>query len=101
MILASSVWESAFQSNLITMSRGDSYTNEDPDYKSAYEVFCKGLYICADATRVFGLVLDCMGWVIAEAMRMRTDGRTNGVSLLWMARKDGRMEWEGRDCRLW
>lgn len=39
-----------------------TYTNEDPDYKSAYGVFCKGVYTCAGATRALGLVLECMGY---------------------------------------
>ncbi len=44
------------------------YTTEDPDYSTAYGVFCKGVYTCAGSTRALGLVLDCMGysWVHAN-----------------------------------
>lgn len=43
------------------VSRG-TYTSEDPDYNSAYGVFCKGVHTCAGATRALGLVLECMGY---------------------------------------
>lgn len=39
-----------------------TYTSSDPDYRSAYGVFCKGVYTCAGSTRALGLVLDCMGY---------------------------------------
>lgn len=39
-----------------------TYTSSDPDYRTAYGVFCKGVYTCAGATRAMGLVLECMGY---------------------------------------
>lgn len=39
-----------------------TYTSDDPDYKTAYGVFCKGVYTCAGATRALGMVLECMGY---------------------------------------
>ena len=44
-----------------------TYTTEDPDYSTAYGVFCKGVYTCAGATRALGLVLDCMGYSWSHA----------------------------------
>lgn len=38
------------------------YTTEDPDYCTAYGVFCKGVYTCAGSTRALGMVLECMGF---------------------------------------
>lgn len=38
------------------------YTSDDPDYRTAYGVLCKGVYTCAGSTRALGLVLDCMGY---------------------------------------
>lgn len=38
------------------------YTTDDPDYRTAYGVFCKGVYTCAGATRAMGMVLECMGY---------------------------------------
>ncbi len=39
-----------------------TYTSSDSDYKTAYGVFCKGVYTCAGSTRALGLVLECMGY---------------------------------------
>ncbi len=39
-----------------------TYTSEDPDYRTAYGVFCKGVYTCAGSTRALGMVLECMGY---------------------------------------
>lgn len=39
-----------------------TYTSSDPDYRTAYGLFCKGVYTCAGTTRAMGLVLDCMGF---------------------------------------
>lgn len=38
------------------------YTSGDPDYRTPYGVFCKGVYTCAGSTRALGLVLECMGY---------------------------------------
>lgn len=43
------------------------YTTEDPDYRTAYGVLCKGVYTCAGATRALGLVLECMGYSWSHA----------------------------------
>lgn len=45
------------------------YTTEDPDYRTAYGLFCKGVYTCAGSTRALGMVLECMGysWTHANA----------------------------------
>ncbi len=39
-----------------------TYTSSDPDYRSAYGLFCKGVYTCAGSTRALGMVLECMGY---------------------------------------
>lgn len=44
-----------------------TYTSADPDYRTAYGVFCKGVYTCAGATRALGLVLECMGYSWSHA----------------------------------
>ena len=38
------------------------YTNDDPDYRSPYGVFVKGVYTCAGSTRALGMVLELMGF---------------------------------------
>ena len=38
------------------------YTNDDPDYRTPYGVFVKGVYTCAGATRAMGMVLELMGF---------------------------------------
>ena len=48
---------------IVAYYSGNSYyTNDDPDYRSAYGVLCKGVYTCSGSTRALGLVLDCMGY---------------------------------------
>ncbi len=47
--------------NVAYLSSKCEYTTEDPDYKTAYGVFCKGVYTCAGSARALGMVLDCMG----------------------------------------
>ena len=46
-----------------------TYTSADPDYRTAYGVFVKGVYTCAGATRALGMVLSEMGysWTHANA----------------------------------
>ncbi len=44
-----------------------TYTTEDPDYRTAYGVFCKGVYTCAGSTRALGMVLECMGFSWSHA----------------------------------
>lgn len=39
-----------------------TYTSADPDYRTAYGVFCKGVYTCAGTARAMGMVLECMGY---------------------------------------
>ena len=39
-----------------------THTTSDPDYSTAYGVFCKGVYTCAGSTRALGMVLECMGF---------------------------------------
>ncbi len=43
------------------------YTTEDPDYATAYGLFCKGVYTCAGSTRALGMVLECMGYSWSHA----------------------------------
>lgn len=43
------------------------YSSEDKDYRTAYGVFCKGVYTCSGSTRAMGLVLECMGFQWSHA----------------------------------
>ncbi len=64
-----------------------TYTNQDPDYRTAYGLFFKGVYTCAGATRTLILILEQMGFT--NITHANENGDTHQWVILTMDGKKG------------